>query len=97
MKVGILRESKTPPDKRVSLTPEQCAEVQEKFKNVSIIVQPSSIRCFSDKDYKQKGIAVQEDLTDCDILLGVKEVDIDDLIPRENLLVFFSYHKKTGI
>ena len=90
MKIGILRENKTPPDKRVPLTPDQCAEVLEKFEDISIILQPSAIRCFNDDEYKQKGITVQEDLTECDILLGVKEVRITDLIPDKTYL-FFSH------
>jgi len=49
MKVGILREGKTPPDKRVPLTPQQCVEVQKKFPTVKIYVQPSPIRSFKDE------------------------------------------------
>jgi alanine dehydrogenase len=90
MKIGILRENKIPPDKRVPLIPDQCIEVQEKFKNVSIVVQPSSMRCYSDDKYKQKGIEVLEDLSDCDILLGVKEVQINDFIPGK-IYLFFSH------
>lgn len=55
MKIGILRENKTPPDKRVPLTPEQCVEVQQKFPDVTIAVQPSSIRCFRDNEYATLG------------------------------------------
>lgn len=90
MKIGILRESNTPPDKRVPLTPEQCAEVQEKFDNVSIIVQPSLFRCFSDDEYKSKGLIVDEDINDCDILFGVKEVEINNFIPGK-IYLFFSH------
>lgn len=90
MKVGILREGKTPPDKRVPLTPQQCIEVQEKFPEVSIVVQPSPIRCFKDEDYSELGILLQENLGDCDILLGVKEVKIEDFIPGK-IYLFFSH------
>lgn len=89
MKIGILREGKTPPDKRVPLTPEQCAEVKEKF-NVEVQVQPSPIRCFKDEEYSNLGIQVKEDLSDCDVLLGVKEVKISDFI--ENKTYFFFSH-----
>ena len=89
MKIGILREGKSPPDKRVPLTPEQCVEVQQKFA-VKILIQPSKIRSFGDKEYINSGIQVIEDLSDCDILLGVKEVNIKDLI-EEKIYLFFSH------
>ena len=96
MKVGILRETKTPPDKRVPLTPEQCVEVQKTFPNVEIIVQPSPVRSFTDVEYSSLGIRVKEDLTDCDILLGVKEVGIENLIPGK-IYLFFSHTIKKQV
>ncbi len=90
MKVGILREGKTPPDKRVPLTPAQYIEVQEKFPEVSIYVQPSPIRSFKDEAYTALGITLKEDLSDCDVLLGVKEVRIADFIPGK-IYLFFSH------
>ena len=90
MKVGIVREGKTPPDKRVPLTPEQCVEVMNKYPDVSVVVQPSPIRCFRDEEYTEKGIQLQEDLSDCDVLLGVKEVRIGDFIPGK-IYLFFSH------
>uniref|UniRef100_UPI003217021A NAD(P)-dependent oxidoreductase n=1 Tax=uncultured Draconibacterium sp. TaxID=1573823 RepID=UPI003217021A len=90
MKVGILREGKTPPDKRVPLTPQQCVEVQEKFPGVTILVQPSPIRSFKDDEYRALGISLQEDLSDCDVLLGVKEVRIEDFIEGK-IYLFFSH------
>ena len=90
IKVGILREGKTPPDKRVPLTPEQCVEVQKKFPYVSIIVQPSPVRSFTDEEYARQGIMLMEDLTECDILLGVKEVRIEDFIAGK-IYLFFSH------
>jgi len=90
MKVGILREGKTPPDKRVPLTPQQCVEVLDIFPNVSIFVQPSPIRSFKDDEYAALGITLKEDLSDCDVLLGVKEVRIEDFIPGK-IYLFFSH------
>jgi len=94
MKVGILREGKTPPDKRVPLTPQQCIEVQEKFPEVSVLVQPSPIRSFKDNEYAALGITLQEDLSECDVLLGVKEVLIEDFIPGKTYLFFSHTIKK---
>ncbi|WP_346861533.1 NAD(P)-dependent oxidoreductase [uncultured Draconibacterium sp.] len=90
MKIGIVREGKTPPDKRVPLTPEQCVEVQERFPGISVLVQPSPIRSFKDEEYAALGITLQEDLSDCDILLGVKEVRIEDFIEGK-IYLFFSH------
>ncbi len=90
MKVGILREGKTPPDKRVPLTPEQCVEVQQKFPNVEVVVQPSKIRCFKDEEYAERNITLDEDLSECDILLGVKEVKIEDFLEGK-IYLFFSH------
>jgi alanine dehydrogenase len=90
MKVGILREGKMPSDKRVALIPQQCSEVEEKFPHVKIIVQPSNTRSYNDKEYSTLGIELNENLTDCDILLGVKEVLIDNFIGRK-VYLFFSH------
>ena len=94
MKIGILRENKTPIDKRVPLTPEQCVEVQQKFPHVSIVVQPSKIRCFNDNEYESQGICLSEDLSFCDILMGVKEERIGDLIEGKKYLIFSHVIKK---
>ena len=66
MKIGILREEKSPPDKRVLLTPDQCKWIIDNS-NFDIYVQSSNIRCFSNKLYSQRGIKVVEDLSNCDI------------------------------
>ena len=94
MKIGIIREGKTPPDKRVPFTPRQCAEAMKRWPEVDWVVQPSSIRSFSDEEYSRLGIALQEDLSDCDVLFGVKEVPIDQLIPEKTYFFFSHTFKK---
>ena len=93
LKVGIVRETKNPPDRRVVLTPNLVLETQKRFPNIELFVQPSAIRCFSDREYEEKGIKLTEDLSHCDILLGVKEVNIPELIPGKKYL-FFSHTAK---
>jgi alanine dehydrogenase len=88
IKIGIIREGKTPPDSRVALNPLQCKKLSDM--GVDIVVQPSPIRCFADQDYKSAGIMLKEDLSDRDVLLGVKEVPIDQLIPDKTYF-FFSH------
>lgn len=90
MRIGIIREGKAPPDKRVPFTPEQCRYINENMPGLNMVVQPSEIRCFSDEEYRNLGITVQEDLSDCDVLMGVKEVPISDLLPGK-IYFFFSH------
>lgn len=94
MKIGILREGKVPPDKRVPLTPKQCVEVMDKFDSTRIIVQPSPIRAFKDDDYTALGVEVREDLSDCDVIMGVKEVNKEDLINNKQFFFFSHTFKK---
>ena len=91
---GILREEKQPADKRVAFTPAQCAEMKASFPNVSIFIQPSDDRCFSNDLYEKVGVTVQEDLSHCDYLFGIKEVPHDKLISHKNYLFFSHTIKK---
>ncbi len=93
IKLGIIREGKVPPDKRVPLTPEQCLLVQEKFPNVKVRIQTSPIRCFSDQMYLDKGLQIVDSIEDCEVIIGVKEVNIEDLVPNKKFL-FFSHTLK---
>ncbi|MEX0985840.1 MAG: NAD(P)-dependent oxidoreductase [Bacteroidales bacterium] len=93
MKIGLLRETKSPPDRRAPLTPEQCQRLRNDYPELDLVVQPSDIRCFTDNEYRNEGIVLQENLSDCDILMGVKEVDISSLIPGKSYL-FFSHTAK---
>jgi saccharopine dehydrogenase (NAD+, L-lysine forming) len=89
MKIGIIREGKTPPDSRVALTPKQCHYISEIY-HVDIVIQPSPTRCYSDEEYRRAGLRVAEEMDSCDVLLGVKEVKIADLIPNKTYF-FFSH------
>ena len=90
MKIGIIREGKEPIDRRVPLIPEQCLELMKIHPQLSLVVQSSPIRCYDDQDYKNKGIEIVEDLSDCDLIMGVKEVPLKLLIPNKKYL-FFSH------
>ncbi|MFN3794827.1 MAG: NAD(P)-dependent oxidoreductase [Chitinophagaceae bacterium] len=93
MIVGLIREGKIPSDSRVALTPAQCRWLQQHVNDIQIVVQPSPHRCYSDAEYKQAGVLLQEDLSSCDILFGIKEVPVPMLIPNKTYL-FFSHTKK---
>jgi len=93
MRIGIIREGKVPPDQRVPLTPEQCTQVLERFPYVELVVQPSQVRRITDQEYADCGVELNEDLSDCDVLFGVKEVPVDQLIPDKTYF-FFSHTYK---
>jgi len=88
LKIGVLRETKNPPDKRVAITPKQGKRILEIFPNLELYVQPSEIRAYKDEEYLQEGLPLKEDLSDCDILIGVKEVKIETFIPQKKYLFF---------
>ncbi len=90
MKIGIIREGKNPPDKRVPFTPTQCEEIMGSYPEIEFVVQPSKIRCFKDNDYKDVGVPLQSDLSDCDVLMGVKEVPVRNLM-NDKTYFFFSH------
>lgn len=92
-KIGLIKEGKTPPDKRVPLTPKQCARLIEEYPSIELVVQKSPIRAFKDEEYSQKGIKVVDSIEDCDIIMGVKEVNISDLVPNKHFF-FFSHTLK---
>jgi saccharopine dehydrogenase (NAD+, L-lysine forming) len=93
IRIGLIRERKKLPDERVAFTPKQCAQVQKNYPDVSIVVQPSPTRCYTDAEYQAAGIELTEDLSACDILLGIKEVPVEYLIPGKTYY-FFSHTKK---
>ena len=92
-RIGLIREGKIPADNRVSLTPAQCKWIHKNAPHVQIIAQSSPHRCFSDREYQSAGVEVKEDVSDCDILLGIKEVPVDQLVAGKTYL-FFSHTKK---
>lgn len=94
MKFGIIKERKNPPDRRVVFSPNEIKTIQEQFPVVSFKVEPSDIRIFSDVEYQNLGIEVTDDLSDCEVLFGVKEVPIEALIPNKKYFFFSHTIKK---
>lgn len=90
MKFGILREGKTIPDKRAPFTPHHVQQMKGLFPQIQFFVQPSPHRCFPDSAYSDSGAFIQEDLSHCDFLFNVKEMDIPRLIPNKPHF-FFSH------
>ena len=94
MKIGIIKEYKSPPDKRVVFSPEKCVETLQKFPQVEFFIEKSDIRCFSDSEYEKMGLKVVTDLSNCDVLIGVKEVPIEKLINNKKYFFFSHTIKK---
>ena len=94
MHFGIIRERKNPPDRRVVLSPQACQKVLETHAEAQITVEPSSIRVFTDEEYVAAGLEVASKMEECDVLLGVKEVPIEDLIPNKKYFFFSHTIKK---
>ena len=88
MKIGLLKETKNPVDNRVALSPVQVAMLNKKYLDSEIIVQSSDIRSFKDEEYRHEGIKVVDDISDCDILFGIKEAKISTLIPNKHYFFF---------
>ena len=94
MKIGIIKEYKSPPDKRVVFSPEKCVETLQKFPQVEFFIEKSDIRCFSDSEYEEMGLKLVNDLSNCDVLIGVKEVPIEKLIDNKKYFFFSHTIKK---
>ncbi|MFK5879474.1 MAG: NAD(P)-dependent oxidoreductase [Flavobacteriaceae bacterium] len=94
MVIGIIKERKNPPDKRVVFSPQKCKELLVQYPDLTIKVEPSDVRIFKDDEYKHFGIEVTNDVFDCDVLLGVKEVPIENLIQNKKYFFFSHTIKK---
>lgn len=92
--IAIIKETKKPVDKRTPLTPKQCQDLMQKFTDVKVVVESCEYRCFSNKAYSDLGIEVLNNVNHADIFLGVKEVNIDALIPNKTYLFFSHTIKK---
>lgn len=94
MKFAIIRERKNPPDRRVVLTPKACEQLLDTFPEMEIIVESSPNRTFSDQEYIDRGIKVAHDITSAEVMLGVKEVPVEALIPDKKYFFFSHTIKK---
>jgi len=93
LKIGLIKEGKIPADTRVALTPAQCKWIHKNHPEIRVIVQHSDNRCFTDKEYELAGVEIKNNMEECDILMGIKEVPVDMLIEGKTYL-FFSHTKK---
>jgi alanine dehydrogenase len=94
MKFAIIKECKNPPDRRVVFSPETLAEARAQFPNAEFVVESSDIRIFKDEAYAKLGFEVTNDVSDADVMIGVKEVPIKNLLPNKKYFYFSHTIKK---
>ena len=94
MKFGIIKERKSPPDRRVVFSPSELAKLKQLYHEATVEVESSDIRIFTDVQYKSMGITVTDDVSECDVLFGVKEVPVENLIPNKAYFFFSHTIKK---
>ena len=94
MKFAIITERKNPPDRRVVFSPSKLKAAKDKFPQANFKVEASDIRVFTDQEYINAGFEVSHDIADCDIMIGVKEVPIDALMPNKTYFFFSHTIKK---
>ena len=94
MKFGIIKERKNPPDRRVVFSPEELVRLKKEYPSIAIKVETSDVRIFTDKEYSDLGIEVANDVSDCDVLFGIKEVPTDALLPNKKYFFFSHTIKK---
>ena len=93
MKFGIIKERKSTPDRRVVFAPEELARLKQLYQGTSVKVESSDIRAFSDDEYRNRGIEVTDEISDCEVFFGVEEVPVENLIPSKKYF-FFSHTVK---
>ena len=93
LKIGLIREGKIPLDNREALTPAQCKWLHLNFDDVQVVAQHADNRCYTDAEYERAGVQIEEDMGDCNLLLGIKEVPVDMLLAGKTYM-FFSHTKK---
>ena len=95
--IGIIRESRHD-EARAPLSPEQINLLTKKYPKIKFIVQPSKLRSFQDINYKKNGAHISEDLNECDLILGIKEIDPKFLLEKKTYIFFshtFKLNKET--
>ena len=89
--IGLRREDKNRWERRTPLTPDHVAELVKQ--GIAVRVQPSTLRAFPEADYAAAGAEIDEDLSPCPLIFGVKEIPIP-VYERDHSYVFFSHTVK---
>ncbi|MBN2460683.1 MAG: hypothetical protein JXB60_03665 [Candidatus Cloacimonetes bacterium] len=77
--LGIRRETKNKWERRVPLNPEGVRVLVKK--GYRVMVQPSPIRIYTDSEYEKAGAEIRMNLSQSDLIIGVKEVPVNEVEP----------------
>ncbi|KAI3754136.1 hypothetical protein L1987_53914 [Smallanthus sonchifolius] len=95
--IGILSESTNKWERRAPLTPAHCARLvhsgKGKVEVKRIIVQPSTKRIHHDALYEDVGCEISRDLSECGLILGIKQPKLEMILP-DRAYAFFSHTHK---
>lgn len=86
--IGVRREDKNRWERRAPVSPSHVAELVKR--GIKVIVQPSNLRTYNDRSYREAGAIVQDDLSESDLIIAVKEVPIP-LLLEDKAYMFFSH------
>jgi len=86
-KIGLRREDKNPWERRVPLIPSHIRELRAE-RGQEFVVQPSAIRVFRDEDFLREGARIEEDLSGCQVIFGIKEIPVTLLVQGRTYLIF---------
>ncbi len=87
--IGIRREDKNQWEKRTPIVPKHANELVKDY-NINVLVQPSPIRVFKDKEYENAGAKISEDLSGASVIFAVKEIPLE-LFLKNKTYAFFSH------
>lgn len=89
--IAIRREDKSRWERRTPLTPIHVQQLAGQ--GIDVIVQPSPVRIFTDAEYQHAGAKVHENLGECPVIFGVKEMPTS-VFEAGRTCVFFSHTHK---
>ncbi len=87
--IGIRREDKNIWERRVPLVPEHVKILKDEF-GIESVVQPFERRAFPHYEYEEAGATIKEDMSDCPVILAVKEIP-NTLLMNDKVYIYFSH------
>ncbi len=87
--IGIRQENKDITEQRAALTPAHVHKLVREHQ-IRVLVEPAQNRIFPDTEFRKAGAAITDNLKECNIIFGVKEVPVFSLLPGQNYF-FFSH------
>ncbi|MDY0016137.1 MAG: hypothetical protein RBS13_08010, partial [Bacteroidales bacterium] len=86
-RIGIREEDKYIHERRVPITPVQAQRLIKKY-DLQMDVLHSEKRAFSDKEFLESGCNIVSDLTNNELIFGIKEVPIEKIAANKTYVIF---------